>query len=131
MPARKIFVICRDENPKKQSSTKKDGTKARKSGINDSCYTGGLHVFTILCCCSLAMSVLTLIPRHNSILEPAYWFEVNIPSAMACFIVTTMIVLDFIVIFEKNSLVTIQFFLMTYLATYLTVTTCYCTIYII
>ena len=77
------------------------------------------------------MSILTLIPRHNSILEPAYWFEVNIPSAMACFSLTTIVVLDFIVIFEKNSLVTIQFFLKTYLATYLTVTTFYCTIYMV
>ena len=131
MPTRKIFVVGGEEIPEKQSANKKDGRKTRKSGVYNSSYTGSLHVFTILCCCSLAMSMLTLIPRHNSILEPAYWFEVNIPSAMACFIEITMIVLDFIVIFEKNSLITIRFFLTTYLATYLTVTTCYCTIHII
>ena len=130
MPTRKIFVVGVEENSKNQS-TKKDGRKASKSGICKSSYTGGLHVFTILCCCILAMSILTLVPRHNSILEPAHWFEVNIPSAIACFIMTTVTVLDFIVIFERNSLVTIQFFLKTYLTTYLTVTTCYCTIYMI
>ena len=131
MTTEKISVIHGEEATEKQSSIWKNGRMECKSDNPNINYWSGLHVFTVLCCCSLAMSVLTLIPRHNSILEPAYWFEVNIPSAMACFIVTTMIVLDFIVIFEKNYLITIKFFLMTYLATYMTVTTCYCTIYII
>ena len=77
------------------------------------------------------MSILTLIPRHNSIIDQSYWYESNITLAMTCFILTMVIVLDFIVMFPKNSFVTTQFFLKNYFATFVTCITCYCTCYMI
>ena len=59
-------------------------------------------------------------PRHNSILDQSYWFEINIVTASTCFISTAFILLDFIVLFGKSSVVTIRFFLKNYLANFLT-----------
>ena len=56
MTTRKIFVVGGEQHSRTQSSTKRNSRKARKSGIFNSSYTGGLHIFTILCCCGVAMS---------------------------------------------------------------------------
>ena len=103
----------------------------RKSSYSNINRWSVLHVFTILFCCALVMSIMTLIPRHNSILDQSYWFEINIVTATSYFIMTVVIVLDFIILFEKGSFVTIQFFLKNYLATFLTWIACFCVSYMI
>ena len=103
----------------------------RKSSYSNINRWSVLHVFTILFCCALVMSIMTLIPRHNSILDQSYWFEINIVTATSYFIMTVVIVLDFIILFEKGSFVTIQFFLKNYLATFLTWIVCFCVSYMI
>ena len=131
MKTETIFVIHGEEATKKQSSLRKNGRNARDSDNPSINYWSGLHVFTILCCSGLVMSILTLIPRHNSLLDQSYWFEINIVVAIAYFTVTASTVLDFLVLFEKNSLVTIRLFLKSYLATFVTWIVCFCTIYMI
>ena len=131
MTNREIFVIDGEDNKKEQSSVRKDRRMAHKFGNSNSMYWNGLHVFTILCCCGLAMSILTLIPRHNPFHDQSYWFEFSFVAANTYFIGTVGIVLDFVVLFEMRSLVTIRFFLKNYLATFLTWILSFCTGYMI
>lgn len=131
MATRKIFVVSGEESSKEESSTRRNGNRARIAGVTNIKFMGGLHVLSILCCCGLAMSVLTLIPRHNSILDQSYWFEINIVMAMKYFIATAVVVLDIIVLFEKNSWVPTRFFLKNFLATFSTWIIFYCATYMI
>ena len=131
MATRKIFVINGEETTKKQSSIGRNRGMARKSGNPNINYWSGLHVFTILCCCGLVMSILTLIPRHDPILDQKYWFEINILMAGTSFIMQANMVLDFVVLLGKRSLVTIRFFLKNWLAYFLTWIIGVCTIYVI
>ena len=98
--------------------------------VNNS-YWNWFHILSILCCCGLAMSMMTLMPRHNSILEPSYWFEVNITTSAAYFMMTAMIVLDFWILFGRKSFVYVRFFLKNYLATFMTWIIYFCLSYII
>ena len=124
-------MIDGEETTEKQPSRRKNGGLVRKSGNQNINYWSGFHVFTVLCCCGLAMSILTLIPRHNSIHDQSYWFEISTVTAISYLITTAVIVLDFVVLFQNTSVVTIRFFLKNYFATFLTWLICFCTSYII
>ena len=131
MATGQIFVINGKETPRKQCSIISNRRMVRKSSYSNINRWSVLHVFTILFCCALVMSIMTLIPRHNSILEPSYWFEINITASTAYFLITSMIVLDFRILFERNSFVTIRFFMKNYLATFLTWIIYFCMSHII
>ena len=131
MASGKIFLVNGDNILENQSQVTKNARIVKQSGDSTISYWSGLHVFSILCCCGLAMSIMTLIPRHNSMIDQSYWFEINILTATVYFIMTAMIVVDFIVLFEKSSLVTIRFFLNNYFATFLTWIIGFCISYII
>lgn len=120
MKTRQIFLIDGREGTKKQSTIRGNKKIANKSGNQHINYWSGFHVFTILCSCVLAVSILTVMPRHNSIIDQSYWFDINIVTASLCFISRAVILLDFIVLFGKSSVVTIRFFLKNYLANFLT-----------
>ena len=116
---------------KQQSSVKINEGLAKDSDDAKNSYWNWLHILSILCCCGLAMSMMTLMPRHNSILEPSYWFEVNITTSAAYFMMTAMIVLDFWILFGRKSFVYVRFFLKNYLATFLTWIIYFCLSYMI
>ena len=118
-----------EQNAKDQISSIRQ--VAGDSDIANKGYWNWLHICSILCCCGLAMSMMTLIPRHNSILDPSYWFEVNITTSTAYFMMTAMIVLDFWILFGRKSFVYVRFFLKNYLATFLTWIIYFCFSYII
>ena len=77
MTSEKIFSITGKEIPKEKPCSKNNDTTAETSDISKISYRHGLHVFTILIGCGLAMSILALIPRHNSVENQTYWFEVS------------------------------------------------------
>ena len=131
MTTGKIFLIHGEDISKKQSSIRRNGRLAPTSGNSNSNYWSMLHVFSILCLSGLAMSILTLIPRHNSILDQSYWFEISIVAAPAYLIRTAITVLDYIVLFEKDSMITTRIFFKTYFANFLTWIVGYCAIYMI
>ena len=131
MTTRQIFMIDKGETTEQQPDIRRNWRMTRKSCNPHINYWSGFHVFTILFSCALALSILTMIPRHNSILDQSYWFEMNIVTVGSCFMWTAGIVLDFIVLFGKSSLVTVRFFLKNYLANYLTWIVGFCGIYII
>ena len=131
MTTRQIFMIDKGETTEQQPDIRRNWRMTRKSCNPHINYWSGFHVFTILFSCALALSILTMIPRHNSILDQSYWFEMNIVTVGSCFMWTAGIVLDFIVLFGKSSLVTVRFFLKNYLASFLTWIVGFCGIYII
>ena len=130
MITKKIFTVSGQENPMDKSSNSGNGRRARQSGISKISFRSGLLIFSILCCCGIAMSILTLIPRHNSILYQKYWYEISIPASMANFTMVVVTFLHFIVLVEKDSLVTIGFFFKTFIGALLTWIICFCITYL-
>ena len=103
MTSEKIFSITGKEITKEKSCTKIDDATAERSDIAKISYIHGLHVFTILFGCGLAMSILTLIPRHNPIHEPDYWYEIIFPREFGVIIVTTSMILDMSILMERET----------------------------
>ena len=68
-----------------------------------------------------------MIPRHNSILDPSYWFEVNIPTGMGLFLMTTVMILECIILTEDDSFVSIHHFMRLYFFLFLSWIILYCT----
>ena len=131
MTKTQVFVINGEEPIQEQSSPRRNGSIVRKSDNGSINYWSGFHVFTILCCCGSAMSILTLIPRHNSIIEQSYWFEIQIVTAITYLFTTAVTVLDFTIMFPNSSLDTIRLFLKNYLANFLAWVVGFCTSYLI
>ena len=92
-------------------------------------YWNGLHILGILLLCTLVISVHTSIPRHNSILEPSYWFEVNTPAGMGLFLMTTVMILECIILTEDDSFASIHHFMRLYFFLFLSWIILYCTSY--
>ena len=82
MPFRNVFIISVKPFTKELPTERCDGGKEYPPLAYKSSYWNVLHILGILLGSALAISVLTLIPRHNSILEPIYWFEINMAWAM-------------------------------------------------
>ena len=62
--------------PKESDDEFRTGCKTETKIILDSVsYWNFLYILAILVGCLLATSVVTLIPRHNTIFYPEYWYE--------------------------------------------------------
>ena len=131
MTKTQIFVIDGEETTEEKSSTRRNGSIVRKSYNGNINYWSGLHIFTIVCCCGSLMSILTLIPRHNSIIDQSFWFEISAVAAITWLLATAVMVMDFTIMFSNRSLVSIRFFLKNYMACFLTWLICFCTSYMI
>ena len=119
MPNGKLFIISGKDNSEEKLSNRKDRV-AIALVDPDSSYKNGFHLLSILCSCGLALSIFTLIPRHNSILEPSYWYEIIFPAGFMLIFWTVALALDFFVLTEKDVLITIQLFFKNFLASLLT-----------
>ena len=98
MPSSKIFHITVKEVSQEDKFEKgfiETDSSLHSKSFN---YSIGRHIFSIIIACIAAMSVQTTIPRHNSILQPTYWFEVNVAVGMGSFIITIARVLSYFVI---------------------------------
>ena len=127
MTTEKIFYISGREISKDNSKRFKEKNAQRVSSFDASnnIYWYGLHVFSILCACGLAISIPTIIPRHNSILEQAYWYELIIPGGVGSIILAAGTMLDLLIFSSMDSLKSIYFFfkvsmvsLLTWIGTY-------------
>ena len=70
-----ISVINVREVPEQDEG---EETERMATLAQDASYWNGLYIPFILGVCILTTSILTLIPRHNSIAYPEYWFEMAI-----------------------------------------------------
>ena len=84
------------------------------------------YVIGILSCCALSISVQALIPRHNAILEPKYWFEIVLLAIVGSFLVTAMSILSCFILIEQDSIKSIRVFMKVYFLMLLTWVTTYC-----
>lgn len=130
MTNEKIFSITGKEILKDISCIKNDDGKDEGSEVSTVNYRSGLHVFTILFGCGLAMSILTLIPRHNSIYEPIYWFEIIFPAGFGTIFSITSIVIDLSILMERETIISIGSYLKVILACLLSWIVTFCSCYI-
>ena len=76
--------------------------------IRPSCWNM-LHLITIIGASSLTLSTQLLIPRHNSIYYPNYWFEVPLLiSFVASFGLTMRYILECVTFTKERSIVTLS-----------------------
>ena len=113
-------IKIEDEQDKQKSNTKEDHVS----------YWHGLHIFTILGACALALSIQTLIPRHNSIIYQNYWYEVNVPVTINLFLNEVNTILILFMFTQKQSLLSIWLFLKLYFWSLLSWNVVYCACYI-
>ena len=106
-----IFVISVKEAAKEIKISNIHCNIIEERRGSDQTYKSAVHVLSILGCCGLVMSILTLIPRHNSIVDQSYWLEVMFPAGFCIIISTAAIAQDFFVLTGKDPLVMINFFL--------------------
>ena len=111
MPAEKVFVITGEEVSVENSNHTKTGVRVRSLLVLRNEYWNGLHVLGILCACNLAISILTLIPRHNSIIDQTYWFEIIIPAGFWIILWTAMMIQDLMIFSGMRSTTLFPFFL--------------------
>ena len=127
MPTGKISYINVSSISKVLPSKRKEDRNEDPQSANNITYWNGLYIFGVLGGCALAISVQTLIPRHNAILQPSYWFEVNIPTGMGLFLMTTVMILECIILTEDDSFVSIHHFMRLYFFLFLSWIILYCT----
>ena len=89
----------------------------------------GLYIFGIIGACIALVSTQTLIPRHNSIIYPSYWLEVNIPVTFHILLSTIGTILDIFIFtkieFLKSIFVSVKFFSWTWLGWIIPYIICY------
>ena len=126
-----IFRIVIKENSKEENNENEDSKSESFSFSNQMICRNGLQLIGILGVSLSAVSFLTLIPRHNSILEPEYWFEMLLPAAAGCLLASLMMILSCSILTETNSFVSIRFILKISLLRFLIWAACYCICYIV
>ena len=107
----KIFLISEMKNLRDILSGEEESRGVGNPSSRSISFWNMLHVFWILVVCAFSISVLLLIPRHNSIMLPEYWFEANFPAAMGMLLFTLRIVLDFFILTENQEVISISYFL--------------------
>ena len=123
-----FYVAVKDVSRQEQLESKSYRRSSHPSVFVS--YWNGLHILGILGACTLIISVHSTIPRHNSILDPSYWFEVNIPAGMGLFLMTTVMILECIILTEDASFVSIHHFMRLFFFLFFSWIILYCTCYI-
>ena len=131
MTNEKIFTITCKKIHKEKSCCKNDDRKAEVSKDSTVSYRNGLHVITILFGCGLAMSILTLLPRHNSIKQPFYWFEIIFPAGFGIIFSLNSIIVDLFILMETETMIPIGLYLEVNLACILSWIAPFCSCYIL
>ena len=65
----------RDEDEERKVDETSTGIKSIEI---DASYWNLLHIGTIICISVMPLTIVMLVPRHNSIIYPSYWFELPI-----------------------------------------------------
>ena len=109
MTSGKVFYISVKENPTETINKIKNIKNSNKQVGYKISYLHGLQVFGILFWCAIAVSVQTLIPRNNSIMQPTYWYEINIAAGMPLLIMAVITILECSILTENKSFISVQF----------------------
>lgn len=87
-------VVSVNEASLKLESMENAKTRATSSSVKNASYWNVLHNIGILLGCVFWVSPLTLIPRHNTILYPTYWFESILVLGVMATLNTALVILD-------------------------------------
>ena len=131
MTAEKIFVITNMELSKEITSSKNKERKEQPPVFSTFNFSHGLHILSILGSSGVAISVLTLIPRHNSILESVYWFEILLPAGVGMISMATNCFLDLSILMRRKPLISIDLYLKIVMVSTMTFLTSYCLCYVL
>ena len=103
--------------------------KNKNEKSNNMNFWNGFYICGIIGACIALISTQTLIPRHNSIIFPSYWLEVNIPVTFHILLSTIGTILDIFIFtkfeFLKSIFVVLKFFSWTWLGWIVSYILCY------
>ena len=74
---------------------------------------------------------MTLIPRHNSIVEPIYWFEIILPAGFGIICTTAVLVLEMSILMQRETMISIWLYLKAISAYFLSWLITFCSSYIL
>ena len=117
----------RKQEPDKGNDVSQPGLQ----NINRLSYWNFIHIFSIVGCCALSVSIQTLIPRHNAISEPKYWLETALVVVMGSFLMTTISILSYNILIDCDSFKSVSLFLKLYFLLFLTWITIYCLCFVL
>ena len=106
-------VIEIHENSHEENESK-DGVEHEANSCppqesNQVSYWNGLYVLVIVATCVLQTSCYTLIPRHNSIVYPSYWYEIIIAVSFGMHVQGTIsTIMKCYIFFKLKSLISIN-----------------------
>ena len=126
-----IFHITVQEVSKETKSESKLKVTKSYQQFNFMSCNKVFNILGILMACIIIISFQTTIPRHNSILQPNYWFEMNIPAAMGAFLMNVARMISYFVLMGDRSFISIQYFLKMYFLTMFVWVSSYCTCYVL
>ena len=89
--------------------------KENNMGNENASYWNILHILTTLGTSTLILSLQLLIPRHNSIYYPEYWYETNILGLTVALIATIKFSAECAVYTKERSLLSISMLVKMYL----------------
>ena len=114
----KVFIIS--ENPQTNEFEEQnvdETSKEIKTIDNDASYWNIFHVGTIVCISGIQLAVMVLVPRHNSIIYPSYWFEFPLIQCYTSIIATINIMTSIYLFTNQKTLLDIAIFLKFYFGT--------------
>ena len=130
MTKEKVFVIA-GTNIQKNESAKRKNHEDRSLEDSNKSYWNGCHIVSTLLTCGITMSVSTLIPRHNSIIEPTSWFEMMFVVGFVMITEIAETIWSLAILMQKNSLFSISLFVKLFMVSFLTWISIYCFCYIL
>ena len=111
-----VFTISVNSVRDEDEERRVDETSSKIKIIdNDASYWNFLHIATIICISVFQLTIVMLIPRHNSIIYPFYWFEVPILLLYTVIIVTVTIMTSIYLFTNHKVLLKIASFLKFYM----------------
>ena len=98
-----ISIIYIQESSMEQDQKNIMGEEENENTSGKRNYLNFLYIFVMIGSCTLLTSVVTLIPRHNSILYPVYWYEPMIMMSMTFLVKgTANVMLDCVIYFKAK-----------------------------
>ena len=129
MASSDIFHITMQEVSKETKSEAKFKVTKSYRQFNFMSYRKVFHILGILMACITIVAFQTTIPRHNSILQTNYWFEINIATAMGGFLMIVARMISYFVLMEDRSFLSIHYFLKMYFLSMSAGVSMYCSCY--
>ena len=109
-----ISVIGCNDVSSRFETAENHAIKVSSFSVKKSIYKNVLHIVGILIGCALLVSPQTLIPRHNSILYPRYWYELNFAVGYVFLFCTASSIMDPYVFTKYKRLISLSVFVRMY-----------------